>query len=91
MLLENKGSVNTVRDVCYKIKEYMDTDNYTFDDTIGDINFWGTDDLEKTVFIQTEDGGYATITKDYLDDMDECVESVVYQLNGTEDQDDELD
>lgn len=85
LILENKGSSETLNKIYDAIKKNIDNENYEFDETIDGINFWGTDDVEKTVFINSDDG-YATITKSYLEDKDSCIDSIRYQLNGTEEQ-----
>ena len=89
ILMENAVQKDTITKVVNKIQDYMNKNVFKFDDTIDDINFWCDDDFEKTVFINSEDGGYATITKDYLEHPAETIDAIVYQLNGTEKQDDE--
>lgn len=85
LILENNGSVETLNKIYDAIKKNIDNGNYEFDETIDGVNFWGTNDTEKTVFINSDEG-YATITKDYLSDKDSCIDSIKYQLNGTEEQ-----
>ena len=89
MLLENKGiPENTIKKVLERIKVlFEDTDK--FDETIDGINFWCTGDEEGTVYIKSEEDGYAVIEKiDVLEaDENDLIEGIVYQLDNTVEQD----
>lgn len=89
ILLENKGiSNNTIKKILARLKELFESTN-KFDETIDGINFWCTGDEEGTVYIKSEDDGYAVIEKIDVQgaDEDELIEGIVYQLDNTVEQD----
>jgi len=89
IILEDVGvQEDIVKKILSKIKENFTSENFRFDEVIGDYNFWCNEDKDNTVFIQAKNGScYATICKQDIDNESETdiLESIKYQLDNTQD------
>ena len=85
IILESRDYTNTIKKVLDYCRSAYESGNFEFEKTIDNITFWCDNDTDKTLFIQTTDGGYATITlDDIITSSQDCSESVKYQLDETE-------
>lgn len=82
IILENDN--NSLDSILQDIKSKFQKGVYNFDVTKGNINYWCTDDKDKTVFFQ-KDQSYATINENNLktEKFQDILDSIEYQLDNT--------
>ena len=86
MLLKEAFSEDVISKILKRVAELSKSGNKSFDETIGDFNFWSADDADGTVFIcepnQNTDSGCAAVTiSDITDEnMDDIIQDVKSQL-----------
>jgi hypothetical protein len=75
---------NVSRDSVKKVVEEIRKSSGKYDKTIDEINFWTANDKDGSIFINYKDG-YATILDHFCKecDIDDVVDSLVDQINGT--------